>query len=101
SELTDFPASNLANPSTTPLQGWRSDSTADQYVTATVSPQVEVDYVGIARHNLGSTQTVVTVEAILADEGADWEVVVEPTTLGDDAPAVFRFAPDFYVGVRL
>lgn len=50
SELVDFPATNMANPATN--FGWEASSTADQTITITNSQRTEIDYVGIARHNL-------------------------------------------------
>jgi hypothetical protein len=50
SELVGFPATNMANPAT--AFGWESSSTADQTITITNSTRSEIDYIGIARHNL-------------------------------------------------
>lgn len=52
SEIAKSPASNLANPST--AFGWEASSSADQTITITNQNATQVDYIGIARHNLGA-----------------------------------------------
>lgn len=98
SEEVSFPASNLANPQTTSI--WKAATTAEQYLTFTLSGEGLVDSVGIARHNFGSAQIAVTIEGITADLGADWEVLAELVP-GDDSPILAIFAAGFYVGLRL
>lgn len=98
-EDADYPATNLANPLTNSL--WKSGSTADQYLTVTLSGGDEVDYVGIARHNFGSGAVLVSIEAITDEEGAEWEEVVGEQDLGNDSPALFVFEPGFFVSVRV
>lgn len=99
SEAEGFPATNLANPSTTSLQGWRSDSTSTQYVTLTLDPSEPVDYLGIARHNFGSTGATVSIEGM--EDGESWEEIVEEHVLGDDDVVLFRFVGLFLVGIRI
>ena len=98
SSATGYPASNLANPST--LLRWQSASTAEQLVTIS-NIEGQSDHVAIARHNLGSTGALVSVEGITAEPGAVWEELLDPVLLGDDAPHIFRFAKDSYIGLRL
>lgn len=50
SELSGFPATNMANPAT--AFGWEATSTADQTITIDNPNRSTVDYIGIARHNL-------------------------------------------------
>jgi len=50
---TTFPASNMANPAT--AFGWEAEDTADQTITILNSTATEIDYVGIARHNLAQS----------------------------------------------
>jgi len=103
SSLAGYPASNLANPSTTPLQGWRSNSASVQYVTVDLLAVAddEVDYLAVARHNFGSKQIEVSVETLSAEEDADWVEAVEPFLLPNDAPFLARFVLDNQIGVRL
>lgn len=99
SEAFGYPATNLANPST--VNSWLSESLSEQLVTVD-DIDGQTDYVGIARHNLGSGDiAILAVEAITADLGADWEVVHPGFVPGDDAPILLRFPAGFYTGVRL
>lgn len=88
SEDAAYPASNLANPATTSQQGWRSASTAVQYVTIDLQSSLEIDGFGLARHNLGSAQITTSVEG--TTDGDTWFEIVEETLLSDDSPVVFR-----------
>lgn len=102
-EDADFPTSNLANPATNLL--WKSGSTVDQYLTVLFGLAVEVDYIAIARHNFGSGQVQVTVQALPfggnpAVDG-DWDEVVAANLLANDWAALWRFEPGEYIGVRL
>lgn len=98
-ELAAFPASNLANPSTT--LRWQSDSTDEQYVTFSIPGTDPVDYVGLARHNLGSTGVNVSVEIIDPEDEEAWIEVFAPVVLVGDAPAVLRFEPVHTTQIRL
>lgn len=106
-EDADYPASNLANPATAILQGWKSDSTADQYVTFDISSEDEVDYLGIANHNFGGDEDAgedpveVSVEYPDPDNPGDWLNLVEPFIPADGAPLLLRFVPDFLSQIRI
>jgi hypothetical protein len=95
-EDADFPAVRLANPNTNEL--WVSSSTADQYVTITLSGTDEVDYFAIARHNFGSDAVVVSVEA---DTGSGYAEVGPETLPGDDSPILWRFTEINPTAIRL
>ncbi len=102
SELAGYPASNLANPSTQPLQGWRSNSTGVQYLTVSpIASDRPISAIGIAAHNLGSTGTTISVERLAPDDGADWVEVLEPFTPGSDTPLLLWFEDGFAAGVRV
>lgn len=91
-----YPASNLANPATH-LQ-WKGTSTgADEYVTVTLDGVTEVDYVGIARHNLGTKGELVTIQT---DTGGVWSDQVSFTP-ADDGPIIACFPKAAYAGVRI
>lgn len=96
----DAPAVNLANPNTSLL--WRSTTAADQYLTVVLNFASSVDYVGIARHNFGSSAQQVSIEGQAAEAGA-WSVLVEELILADDSPVLFRFPlqPLYAVRVRM
>lgn len=99
SEQAAYPASNLANPSTTSLQGWRSNSTALQYVTVDLQATEEVDYVGVARHNFGSAQISVTVQG--TTDGSTWFDLVEEFMPANDESLLLRFVEQGLLQVRL
>lgn len=83
SSATNYPATNLANPSTVSL--WRSAVTTTQYVT--INATGTADYLALARHNLSAT--TVSVEAY---DGSTWSTVFAEQVLGSNAPAILRFA---------
>lgn len=85
-EDASYPVTNLANPST--ALRWQAETTGDQYVTFTLSGVDPVDYVGIARHNLGTGQAIVSVEAW---DGDSWEEVAGEFIPAGDQPIVIRF----------
>jgi hypothetical protein len=96
---TGYPASNLANVSTASL--WKAlDASGTKYITITPSVASPFDYVAIARHNFGSAQIAVTVEARVSAPDA-WAVIVAefmPTT--NDA-LILRFTRTTYHSVRI
>ena len=106
-EDADFPVSNLANPLT--HLRWKSGAgspSTEEYLTVEFDPESstpDIDYLAIARHNLGSSQATVSVEAAESSPGSpgDWTEVVGETLLPDDGPAIFRFTKQPYFGVRL
>jgi hypothetical protein len=93
-----YPANNLANPATNLL--WKSNSTAIQYVTFLVNEEEPIDYIGIARHNLGSTGVIIEVEVQLFDSG-DWSPLIEGFVVANDAPILVRFLETTANAVRL
>jgi len=82
----NFPASNLANPAT--HLEWRAADDSEQYLTVTTNETDDIDYVGIAKHNFGSAEIPVSVEAY---DGANWNEIVEEVMLADDGPVILRF----------
>jgi hypothetical protein len=98
-----FPASNLANPSTNlRWLGVSGSPEADEYITVAVDAAEPLDYIAIARHNLGSAQIAVSVEYLDVDASPDaWEELIAPVMLPHDSPALFRFPPAAYTAVRL
>lgn len=98
-ELAAFPASNLANPST--ASRWESDSTAEQFVAFTVTSPDPIDYVGLARHNLGSSGANVSVEMVDPEDEESWIEVFPAVVLAGDGPAILRFEPVFTTQIRL
>lgn len=93
-----FPASNLARPST--AERWQAMDADEQYLTFAMNG-AEADYIGIARHNLGSGGMIVSVEAEDLDAPDSWVEIVEEFILGDDSPVLIRFVPGQYGRVRI
>lgn len=98
SAIADAPASNMANPLTVSV--WRSASTAAQVVEIE-GLEGETECIGIARHNLGSGGCGVAVWGITAEPGAVFEELLETVLLGNDTPAMLRFARGFYTALEL
>ena len=73
------PATNMANPAT--AFGWEASSTATQTITIQNSGQ-EIDYIGIARHNLNQFGLTVTVKY-------DGVTVVPAQAIGDNQAILF------------
>lgn len=88
-ELEEDPASDLANPDTSLV--WRSGSTEPQTITFDLPP-VMVDYLGIARHNLGSGGTGLSVEALGTDTD-EWMPLLHQRLFGSDGPIILRWPP--------
>ena len=102
-EDSDYPVSNLANSSTRLY--WRAGAgspSSEEYLTVELAGEV-VDYLAIARHNLGSSQAAVSVEGVLDEPGspADWFEIVSERLLSNDAPVIFRFNPLSLYSIRL
>lgn len=98
SSATGYPATNLSTVST--IDMWRAADDTEQVVTLTGVDDI-VDYVAIARHNLGSAGIEASVETLAADVEADWEEVFAGVLPGSDAPHMLRFAAAPVIGVRL
>lgn len=106
SEEADYPASNVANPST--ALRWRGEvgsPPADEYLTSMVESVEPLDYVAIAGHNFGSAQIPVSIEGATQIEGSppelDWQEIVQDVLLPNDGPVIFRFEPQSLLAVRL
>lgn len=99
SEQAGYPASNLGNPSTAEV--WRSDTDAEQYITASVDNPDGVDYLAVARHNFGSAQIAVSVEGRAVVGVGSWVELTAPQLLANDRVVLFRFEEQFLAEIRL
>jgi hypothetical protein len=102
-EHPDFPATNLANPSTSLKWVGAASPPADETITIEVNADEEIDYVGIARHNFGTAQITVSIEG-LADADAlpqVWAEIVQETIPANDQPLILRFTPAAYASLRI
>jgi hypothetical protein len=96
-EDISFPAANLSNPST--YYRWQSTDPDDvQFLTVTNLGEEQIDYLAVAAHNLGSTQTPVRVQG---DSGSGFVDLTSDVLLPDDAPVIFRFTPVGLTSIRL
>lgn len=108
-EDSNFPATNLANPSTE--QEWRgaddgSPVTGAFYLTVTTNTVEEIAAVGIARHNFGSAAIAVSVERYDGlDESSPanevWTEVVQPQIPANDEPLLLVFTSQSMEKVRV
>lgn len=96
-EAPGHPASHLANPAT--HLRWQGLATpADEHIAVGNPDVADVDYIAIARHNLGRARIPVSVEIL---DGDDWVERIAPVLLPNDGPALFRFPRLAYAGIRL
>lgn len=100
-----FPASNMGNPSTNlRWVGEASSPEADEYITVNTvtTPIQDIDYIAVARHNFGSAAIPVSVEYLDLDASpVEWVELIASVLLPNDGPALFRFPPLSYAGIRL
>lgn len=95
-EATGYPATNLANPAT--HLRWRASDTTQQYLTVATGTADDIDYVGIARHNLSSNAIPVSIEG---NDGSGFSELVAPAILANDGPTLFRFTPASFTAIRM
>lgn len=93
---SSYPITNLKNPAT--FLEWRATSTATQTISLTTNSQ-DVDYVAIARHNIGSIGATIKIEGS-TNSGSSWFELVPDSYLVDDTPALFRFTKQVLTNVR-
>ncbi|MFS8607285.1 MAG: discoidin domain-containing protein [Gammaproteobacteria bacterium] len=68
SEADGFPAINLGNPAT--YLKWRASSAAAQTLVIDLATETEIDYIGIASHNLGSAGIAYELES--SNDSSTW-----------------------------
>jgi hypothetical protein len=102
-EDADYPASNVANPSTAlRWQGAGGSPSEDDYLTFALDTAELVDYLAVARHNFYSAQIAVSVEVLDADASPDtWDEIVSPVIPPSDGPLLFRFTPQAITSIRI
>lgn len=79
-EDADHPVTLLANPAT--YLYWKGETTGEQFVTVAFGSSLTVNYVGIARHNFGTTGAQYIVE--YSTNGSTWTPLTDITTAPDD-----------------
>lgn len=95
SEKADHPAVNIVNDAT--FLRWESTNIAQQILVFDI-PGGAVDYLAIAKHNLGSVNAQLTVAV---DDGTGWSTISASATVTDDSPIMYVFNRDVYERVRI
>lgn len=98
-EAPGYPVTNMANPST--ALRWEGETTGEQFITVDLMGAGDVDYVGIARHNLGSGLVTVSVEASDGGSPAVWTEVFNEIIPASDKPIVLHFEAAPYPEIRV
>lgn len=102
SEATNKPITLALNSST--AQRWEGSSAVDQTITAELNGVDEIDYVGIAAHNLGTIGATVSIEGATTVDTADnpeYSDLEVDTLPGDDCALLFRFTKAPYQYLRI
>lgn len=86
-EADGFPVTNLSNTST--AERWKGETTTPQGIVVHVGGSQEVDYIGLAKHNLGSTGATLKLQSSL--DGVTWEDVTEEIAPATDFAVMYRF----------
>lgn len=99
SEAAGYPATNMINPST--FLKWKATSTAAQSIAFFgVSMTGTIDYVGIAKHNLGTVGADVELRGSF-DGGFSYPVSIATFSPADDSPIIIAFTGAAYTAVVL
>lgn len=93
------PVTNLANPATYSQAAWLATNTSTVYLTCTLAGNTDdINYVGLAGHNLGTVGASVSVEG---DTGSGYSTIAGPQIQSDDSPMIFRFTTAAYTAIRV
>lgn len=87
----DYPVTNLWNTQTSSL--WKAESDEPLVIEFDITPDEEVDSLGIARHNWGTCAAAVQLFGVNPD---DEMVLLAEFNPSDDTPILSIFEPDFY-----
>jgi len=95
---TDYPRTNLANPSTASV--WKGTALSSESITINLGGSTLVDYIAIAKHNFFTIGSTVQLE--LATDGVPtYSTVIAATSTQDDGPLILRFNPALYTYARV
>lgn len=101
-EDPEHPASNVVNPGT--FNYWASTQTGTQYFTIELDGLTEVDFLGIARANFGTSQISVSIEGATTTDslGAyEWDEIAPAVLQAVDDPLLFWFTKLNYLALRV
>lgn len=94
-----YPATNMANPATN--LKWKAAGDADATIIITNLDAVDLEYIGIARHNLGTIKSTISVDGS-TDGGSTYsEALIDPFMQVTDDPIVCRFTKANYTNLRI
>jgi hypothetical protein len=100
---TDWPASNLANPST--AARWQADAEgSDVFLEVTLDGLNDVDYLAFAKHNLGTERFSLQVFGATGRDANDDPVYFSLTQdfiLENDNAVLVRFETGSYIAIKL
>lgn len=104
SEDADYPVTNLANPSTAEV--WKAvdaSPVGDIYIEVNVNTVDPIDYIAIARHNLGTGLVPISVEGLVDNLSSptEWVELCSDVLLPDDGPAMFCFDAQALYSIRI
>jgi hypothetical protein len=93
-----YPATNMANPATYAL--WKASSTAAQAIIINNSGDDYIEFVGIARHNLGTIKATVRIQGS-QDGGSTYQDLTSDQLFANDDPIIFRFTKLTYDAIKI
>lgn len=102
-EDTNFPTINMANPSTY-LRFQQVNPGESLFIQVDLLGTQQVDYIAVAGHNFGSgARTLQVFGATTVDALGEpvFSSITQEQILGDDTPALFRFALAPYIAIQL
>lgn len=95
---TSYPITNVANPATNLF--WKAAATGTITIDVDTTAYADVvDYLGIARHNFGTTRATVRLDVQNIDNS--FSTLIPAFTPADDTPLLLRFQPQLAKKIRL
>lgn len=95
-----YPITNVVNPAT--YTKWKAADNTSQTITIT-PPNVNTEYIGIARHNLGTQKISVKVEGATVAPGGvpTYFTLIDEQLFPNDSPLLLRFTRANYLSLRI
>jgi hypothetical protein len=90
-EDTDHPVSYMGNPAT--YLYWRGETTSAQVAGFSLSSAQTVNYIALARHNLGTIGAQIQLES--STDGGNWDPMTDPQILPNDNSLIREFDDTF------
>lgn len=93
-----YPATNLANNAT--YLRWQAADLTAQAITIHNDPDIDLEFVGIARHNIGTAKASVKIQGS-QDGGSTFVDLTDTQTFANDDPIMFRFTKQNYTDIKI